>query len=173
MSRHRLIRLFATNYEVMSVSQNQTLLTKQNAAELLGLSTRQIDRYIEKGMPREGSGRKARFGPAAFEWHRQYEARQNQAGKEAGSLTEEQARKTKIDADRAELKLRKEQGLLIPADLVQQAQEQINSNIRGRLLMLPSKMAARIHGIEDMATIQTLLYDEVWTALDELSRTKW
>ena len=120
-------------------------------------------------MPLEGVGAKRRFGPAAFQWHREYLLRQNTAGQEVGELTAEQARKTKIDADRAELKLLKEQGELVPISTVLHKQQQINSVIKMRLLAIPGKMAPIVFGMESKAKIKAKLEAEVYEALAELS----
>lgn len=151
-----------------SLSQSETGLTKVRAAEFLGVGIRQLERYVEKGMPRTGTGQKVRFGPPAFAWHREFEAAQNTAGEDAGELVAEQARKTKIDADRALLKLLKEQGELVSISTVLQKQQQINSIIKMRLLALPGKMAPIVFGMESKAKIKAKLEAEVYEALEEL-----
>lgn len=120
-------------------------------------------------MPRTGKGRKGRFGPEAFKWHRDYQARENEAGQAVGALAEEQARKTKIDADRAQLKLLREQGELVLIRDVRAKQEQVNGIIKMRLLSIPGKMAPIIFGMESKAKIKARLEAEVYEVLEELS----
>lgn len=153
----------------MSLSQREIGLTKQKTAEFLGVSVRQLHRYTEKGMPRQGSGKRVRYGPAAFAWHREYEAQQNQTGRMAGTLAEEQARKIKIDADRAQLKLLREQSELVTVATVREKMEQINAFIKARVLAFPGKMAPIIAGLESKAEIKSKLTDGVYDLLTILA----
>lgn len=149
------------------MSQAETGLTKELAAEFLGISRRQIDRYIEKGMPRVGAGRKVRFGPTAFAWHREYLAQEKGVGKEVGKLQEEMARKTQIEADRAQLKLLKEQGELVQVSTVRQKLEQINSIIKTKLLGLPTKMAPTL-AMKPTNQIKAKMESQILEVLEEL-----
>lgn len=134
----------------------------------MGVSVRRLDQYVQKGMPRVGSGRKVRFGMAAFAWHREYLAEENGAGREIGKLQEEMARKTQIEADRAELKLLKEQGELVTIRSVRDQREKVYSIIKMRLLALPGKMAPIVFGMESKNKIKAKLEAEVYEALEEL-----
>lgn len=152
----------------MSLSQSETGLTKQKAADFMGVSVRQLERYVEKGMPRIGVGVKARFIPESFAWHRQYEAGLNAPAREADELSKEQARKTMIEANRAELKLLAEQGKLVPIEWVRNKQEKANYIIREKLLGLPTKMAPVVMGLKKISQVKAKLETEVHEVLEEL-----
>ena len=146
----------------MSLSQREVGLTKQKTADFLGVSVRQLHRYTEKGMPREGNGKKIRYGPAAFAWHREYVALQNPSRRTAGTLTEEQARKIRIEADRAQLKLVKEQGSLVQIGMVRAKIEEINGIITARLRRFAKEMAPLVTGrnkVEIKATLEAGVYE--------------
>jgi phage terminase Nu1 subunit (DNA packaging protein) len=138
-------------------------------ADFLGISRRQVERFVEKGMPRDGTGNKARFGPSAFKWYREYQARQNGAGQLVGKLAEEQARKTKIDADRAELRLLREQSQVVPVRTVREMQGRINAVIKARLLAFPGKMAPQVFGMDNAGAVKSKLEIGIYELLTTLA----
>jgi phage terminase Nu1 subunit (DNA packaging protein) len=143
-------------------------LTQQKTADFLGVSVRQVRRYTEKGMPQIGSGRQVRYGAAAFAWHRAYLTQQNQTGRAGGPLTQEQARKTQIDADRAQLKLLKEQSELVPIVWVRHKQEEAAAIITARLLAFPGKMAPLVCGMPKTSAIKGRLEAGIHELLNAL-----
>ena len=144
-------------------------LTEEQTALFLGISRRQLARHVQRGMPRIGQGRMIRFGPEAFKWFREYQARQNEAGERVGALTAEQARATKIAADRAAIKLTREQGELVPAGVVKAAQEQIARLIAVRLLAIPARAAASVCRARSVGAVKGILQEEVYSALSDLA----
>ena len=150
------------------MSKTEAGLTKQKTAEFLGVSVRQLHRYTEKGMPRVGSGKRVRYGAAAFAWHRAYLTQQNQTGRAAGTLTQEQARKTQIDADRAQLKLLKEQSELVPIAWVRHKQEEAAAIITQRLLAFAPKMAPLVCGMPKTTAIKARLEAGIHELLNAL-----
>lgn len=89
------------------------------------------------------------------------------------SYSEALRRKTLASARLAELELAQKKGEVVELDLVRRVQGEINSNIRSRLLQLPSKLAQRLSGVEDMAQIQVIVHSEVVETLTELSEARW
>ena len=151
------------------VSQRKVRLTKQRAADFMGVSLRQLERYVEQGMPREGARAEARYGPGSFAWFRDYQTRKNEAGRVAGALADEMARKTQIEADRAELKLLKEQGELVTIRSVCEKQVKANFIIRDKLLALPTKMAPLIVGMKKTSQVKARFETEIQEILMELT----
>jgi hypothetical protein len=148
------------------VSLNNTAAV---TAKQLGLSTRQLSRLVEMGMPRVGAGRKARFGPEALQWHREYLARQGATGRSVSALARAQARKLTVDADRSALKLERERGKLLDADRVLEVTENAFSNVRVRMRGLAKSMAPILAANSHPAEVERMLLDAVDGALESLS----
>jgi hypothetical protein len=73
-------------------------------------------------------------------------------------------------AKKERLEFERMSGKLIYIRDVQRFQEQVNSNIRSRLLQLPSKLAQRIVGTDDQAKIKAIVEAEIHETLTELSQ---
>lgn len=137
-------------------------------ATLMGVSLRQLERYIEQGMPREGKGCEARYGPAAYKWFLDFQSRKNEAGRIAGAMKDELARKTKIDADRAELKLLHARGELVKIQSVRRELESVFTIMRSKLLNLPTKLAPVLFGMESKKKMNARISAEIREILLEL-----
>ena len=79
------------------------------------------------------------------------------------------ARKMEADAQMAELELLQAKGKLVPAEDVAGAWTDVLSAMKARLLALPSVCAPVCATETELATIQSILENQVREALDELS----
>lgn len=68
----------------------------------------------------------------------------------------------------AEFEERKVSGELIEVDLVRAEWQQILTNVRAKLLALPTKLAAQAMGADTLAEMEALLTEGVHEALQEL-----
>lgn len=79
------------------------------------------------------------------------------------------ARKMEADAQMAELELLQAKGKLVPAEDVAGAWTDVLSAMKARLLALPSVCAPVCATETELATVQSILENQVREALDELS----
>ena len=87
------------------------------------------------------------------------------------SLVAERSRLTKIKADNAELEIRKLAGELVPAADIEAAWLAVASIVRSRLLLIPSKTAARVVALKTPGDAQALLRKELNAALTAIAAT--
>ena len=131
-----------------------------NAATLglvLGISRSRVVNLAADGvLPRAGRGL---FDlPACVQSYVKHKLSLAKAGDgNALSLVAERSRLTKIKADNAELEIRKLAGELVPA--------------ASRLLLIPSKTAARVVALKTAAEAQALLRKELNAALSAIATT--
>lgn len=122
-------------------------------------------------MPRQGVGKKARYGPNSVEWYVQKKI--EEAAPESTEdlvLKDEQARKTAADADMAELRLKIRRGQVVEVKEVKRLQTQAYSVIRSKILGWPSKVTPRIAVNGNMAKVKAILEQETNELLVELVR---
>ena len=83
-------------------------------------------------------------------------------------LHNEKLRLTKAQADRATLEVNELEGELIPAQLVEDTWINYTSNVRGKLLGLPSKIAHEVITINEYQEALLILKENINEALNEL-----
>jgi phage terminase Nu1 subunit (DNA packaging protein) len=88
---------------------------------------------------------------------------------EEPSLTEAQARKYDLEAQRAAIKLARERGEVVSIADVEKALSQCFGNVRSRLLSIPGKLAPRIAGCRSKPQVKALIENEIHEALSELA----
>ena len=94
-------------------------------------------------------------------------------GKQKIPYSEALRRKMLAAARLSEMELAQKKGELVELESVRKVQEEVNSNIRSRLLLLPPKLAQRLVGIEEPATLQAIVEAEVVETLNELAQAEW
>jgi phage terminase Nu1 subunit (DNA packaging protein) len=87
------------------------------------------------------------------------------------SLVAERSRLTKIKADNAELEIRRLAGELVPAADIEAAWLAVAGVVRSRLLLIPSKTAARVVALKTPGEAQALLRKELNAALTAIATT--
>jgi len=92
--------------------------------------------------------------------------------KESPTLTDERARFVKAQANRAELKLQKERGEVIPTELAIKEWGKVIHNIRQKLLVMPTKLSPLIYGEESIPAIKNKIQAHIYDILYELSNSK-
>lgn len=80
----------------------------------------------------------------------------------------EKARLTKLQADHEDLKVQEKTKELIAGDIVSDALSTVCSNIKTKMLSLPTKLAHKVTGIDDVTEIQALLEAQMREALQEI-----
>jgi phage terminase Nu1 subunit (DNA packaging protein) len=162
----------------------------ETVAGLLGVSTRQLNNYINmKELPSQGSGRRRTFVWAEVrEWYVQYridlDAGDGNDGSEEGDFGDESSdsgprkkedirsanlRKTRAEADLKQMALSKLRGELINIADARTLVTRTFSNLRGQLLNMAPKLSTRLAGEPDLSTIESIIREEMETLCRELS----
>ena len=90
-----------------------------------------------------------------------------------GTITEHKTRLTSAQADKAEMEVQVLSSSLIKADDVRNSWTEFVSNVRAKLLNLPAKMAHQVIGLDHYAEAEELLTNEIYEALNELSKSEY
>lgn len=85
-------------------------------------------------------------------------------------LSEEKKRLTKIKADLADLKFRKEQGELIEKKKVEKEAFELARQIRNNLESIPSRVSALLAAESDEKKVKEILINEIYQALEALRK---
>lgn len=134
--------------------------TADDLAALAGVSARHIRRLP---IPKAGRNRYllADAIPALIE---------AMSGGDAGAeLTRERVRKTRADADLAELELAKARAEVAPLSEITRAWERATVQIRARMMQIPQRAVVQLVGERDEARIKAVLTGEIRLALTAAS----
>ena len=155
---------------------NLTQLTR-----LLGVSAPTVRNYIARGMPvlteaNRKAGIEWEFDKYdCIEWYENFQDEKLREEEERIANEEEddalrQARleKLKVETARLELRLRREQGELVPIESIARIVEQQYTSVRQQLLSLPHKLAPLLAGKTDIREINEVLSDYINETLLEL-----
>jgi phage terminase Nu1 subunit (DNA packaging protein) len=85
------------------------------------------------------------------------------------SISEEKTRLTKAQADKAEMEVEVITRGMIKAEEVRNGWVAFVSNVRAKLLNLPSKVAHQVVGLETYAEVEGLINEEIYEVLNELA----
>jgi len=87
----------------------------------------------------------------------------------SGDYNEERTRLTKLQADKAELELQEKEADLISTDIIKSIWTDYVSNVRSKLLALPSKLGHLTQAAETYAEAESLIKESIYECLEELS----
>jgi|TARA_Y100000033_G_scaffold37382_1_gene36388 phage terminase Nu1 subunit (DNA packaging protein) len=87
----------------------------------------------------------------------------------SGDLNDERTRLTKAQADKAELELQEKENELISTDLIKTIWSDYVSNVRSKLLALPSKLGHLTQAAETYAEAEAIIKESIYECLEELS----
>ncbi len=142
-------------------------LNKAGLAEALGVSTVAVDGWIRRSCPVKERGSKGVSWVFVLAdvvaWLNERNTGESaDLAKERALLAREQRKKTTLERKRIEREL-------IPAEEVKLNWLGMVSNMRARLLALPSRMAPMVAGMTKAFDIEQAIREEVYIALTELS----
>lgn len=145
------------------------LLTKEELAERLGITTRSVTNYVQEGMPqRTKSGRPVYSWPDCREWWTKKIREDGRSTREAAGdedrkeqMAEARLRTALAEAEAAELDLAERRGQLVTVDFMRGEFERMAQALRARLLALPTAWAARLGACETTIDRQLALQDAV------------
>jgi phage terminase Nu1 subunit (DNA packaging protein) len=138
-------------------------------SKALGIGERQIIKLADEGtLPREGRG-KYPFGPcvrAYVEYLRGHSRNTKVAGID---LNAEKARKTKAEADIAEIEAAKTKGEIVLLSQVERALQIIFAEVKANLRNVPSRAVGQIVGDTSEHRIKDIILAEIDLALERLA----
>ena len=88
------------------------------------------------------------------------------------SLDEARKRKLSAEAELQELELKKQKGILIPLELIEQQWSSIVHSCKQKMRSIPNKLAPILAVESNIEVCKNLLNKEIHLALDELSKNK-
>lgn len=120
-------------------------LTQSEVSEAIGYSTRQIQNWLKAGLPSAGEGHGRRFQlPTVVRWLIEFKLRDTAKGK----LEVAQTRRAQAEAERAELRLRRERGELVPVADFEGEVNHIVGTLSAGLKAAPSRWGSQLVGLE-------------------------
>lgn len=124
-------------------------ITILEAAERFGVSERQVQNLLLKGMPAEGAGNKRKVvWPEARQWRDQQLINTGKSyGKNSGKgIEESRARRAEADAELIEIELRERKGELMTLADGERAIGDAFARVRSKLLNMPNAIGMRVTG---------------------------
>jgi phage terminase Nu1 subunit (DNA packaging protein) len=142
-------------------------------AHLLNVSRTTLAAWIRDGMPYLKRADRDEGIPWVFDIAEVVRWREERAAQGNGTPTdylEAQTRKMAAEAELAEIKLAKERGDAVSIRDTEKAWSNIMVNFRAKMLTLPQRLAPILVGQSNERAIAGMLKEEIYQALDELSR---
>lgn len=142
------------------------IVNKTELADIFGTSGQTIYNYTNEGMPVERQGAKgveAEYDTAdCIEW---YAAKRH----EKLNYNEERARLTKLQADKVRMEIDLLEGQTARMADITKAWEKALSELKSKLLAMPSNVAPHIIGITEYSQIEHILTQKVKDILNDVA----
>jgi len=135
---------------------------------VFAVTHQQISEYAKSGMPRIAEGRYDL--EACVHWWLERKRAEVESRLDNLEWKEQETRLKRAKASREEMQLEVDRGKLRPVADMEQEYGQLVANCRARLLPIGSTVAPRGIGCRTVAELKKLIDDEIWDALNELSR---
>lgn len=152
---------------MMSTTQPQ-LLTRVELAKHFDISIDRVQQYVSLGLPVHTKGKQGKAALYDLQACEQW-VQENFRQEETGTLQEAKLRKLTAEAALAEIELERERGRLVEIDEVAKQVTAMLTNVRAKLLALPTKTSGLCLGLTSQAQIKEVIDNAVREALDELS----
>lgn len=142
-------------------------------ARLLNVTPRRVQQLVKDGViPKASRGKYTLVGSVQGYVKFLQEKLQDPGGETRTNLNEERTRKTKAEADIAEMEAAKMRGDLVDALQMKQAMDLVISEVRAKLLNnAPTRIAARAKSEKREASIKSIAKEEIAASLLALSKT--
>ena len=138
---------------------------KNQIAEAFGINLTTVDKWRRSGCPAEKKGQNVMFSVRQVsDWLRTRDTETSGVL----DLSQERAKLTKLQAEKATLELEVSRGNLIPMELVVETWQGHIGNARAKLLAMPAKAAAQTIGMDEYLETEQFLTGLINEALDEL-----
>lgn len=148
------------------------MATQREVADHLDLSVKRISELIRDGILPSKMGRSPLnldvCRVAYISYLRKLGGYHKRSG--TGDIAEEKTKLTAAQARKAELEVEQLEKSLIPAQLVEETWIDYVSNVRAKLLGLPSRVAHQVITIDKYAEAELVIKEQVHEALNELTQ---
>lgn len=146
------------------------LVNAKALAGLFGLTERRIQQMAKEDIiPKAERGKYPFVGAIrAYIKFLQERALGGESAATGGDIVSERTRLLKANADKSELEFLVMKGENLPKELVQIAWTKQIAAFRAKMLSIPVKLAADLHGIETKKHIEQVAKGLIWEALGEL-----
>lgn len=145
-------------------------VTRQEIADLFGVSHTTVDAWMKRGMPvkqRGSRGKSWQINTAEVSaWLEQRAA--ERVGGDVSDETELKRRKLAAEAQKLELELARAKGELVPLDQLERALSNTFAEIKTNLRSVPSRVATALIGEDSETRIKQIVLAEIDQALEEL-----
>ena len=151
------------------------MVNQRELAALLGLTTRQVNNLVERGMPvSSADGKRLYDAPACIAWYR--DAKVAEAVAEVGpdDFDTQRTRKTAAEARLAELELAKQEGRVVAVEDAAREVDALLDRLRAVLLAFTSRKAHLLVGRKSIPEVSGVLdgaVQELMAALVEAGTT--
>lgn len=138
---------------------SQSKLLKAAAADRLGISPKQLERYVSDGMPCAGTGRARRFPwPEIRRWRdERIRSEARAAAERVMGTADAKARKLAAEARTAEIELEQLERTLIPLAIHEERIADFCDRLRAVCLNVPGAYVLRVQAANTAAEAQTVL----------------
>lgn len=125
-------------------------VSQAELSRILPLTTRQIHNLEREGMPHRAEGRRKFYPlPGAVDWYVRYRERLARSEMESTDYEEARARREAARARLAEMEVAREEGRLIPHDVVEEIfGQQMLGSLRAAIRNMPGRWGAQITGLK-------------------------
>ncbi len=157
----------------MSGTGNPTYPAK-TIAKLLMLTERRVQQLAKEGVVPKAERGRYELAPAVQGYVRYLQDRAAGSAVQSGTIDYhvEKARKTKAEADIAEIEAAKRRGDAIDASEVKRAWQLILGEVRANLLgNTPQRITSLVLGLDDEAKIKRVIRDEIALAMSAAAET--
>lgn len=156
-----------------AASTDFTSVSLAEAAAILGKSVPTLKSWFNLGCPvlaRGNQGRQWRISPAAVIAWREAKIAQDAVG-DTSTLDYEEARRREMAAKAAmlELDLAQRRGQLIEVEHIADLVGEEYSNVRARILSLPTRLSPQVMGLDNLVEIRSVIMEGITEVLEELT----
>ena len=146
------------------------MATQSQIAEHLDMTPQRVRDLIKQGVLNRKNARDSMDVDECRKNYIRYLRTRTQGLQNAsGDLNEERTRLTKLQADKAQLEVQEMEQSLVSVEKITEEWVGYVSNVRSKLLALPSKVSHRVQAAETYAEAEKILKESVYDALHELS----
>jgi len=146
------------------------MATQSQIAEHLDMTPQRVRDLIKQGVLNRKNARDSMDVDECRKNYIRYLRTRTQGLQNAsGDLNEERTRLTKLQADKAQLEVQEMEESLVSVEKITEEWVGYVSNVRSKLLALPSKVSHRVQAAENYAEAEKILKESVYDALHELS----
>ena len=134
------------------------MVTQKELATLLGLTTRQVNNLVERGMPVSSENGKREYdAPACIAWYRDQKVSEAVAAGGPDDLDAQRTRKTAAEARLAELELARLEGRMLTVEDAARELDAALDRLRAVLLSFVSRKAHLLVGKKSIPEVSSVL----------------